>query len=221
VTAISMTRALFAFVVLLSHAYQAGATSFVFSGSISAVVDPDSILDSSVTKDASFTGSISFEPRGIPLGASPTWRRELFYSGDLQVSVGALTVRTGLPSTQPLQVSVYNGGIGYYCATSCDQYNFGLALPFSTGPPVRGLDVFFTDASASAISSLDFPSVPPDLAVLAGRLEIGGFTEAGPHFSITGNVSSITATPEPSLGVLSAVGTLSIAGWRRQGIERS
>ena len=155
-----------------------------------------------------FSGMVSYELPGQPILLTDTRRRDLFPAppASISVSVGSFVVRSGSPSTQPLQVTVADGGSGFACAEPCDEISFGISLPSSTGPPVRALQFSFSDPTGQALSGLSIPTQPPDLAILSGTFLIGGSPVLGPNFLVTGTVDSIVLVPEPGTLFLFGVG---------------
>ncbi len=213
------TRLLVVLVVAAVGSAVAGAPAwatpldFSISGEISQIDDPDGILGGQFTLGMPFTGSFGYDSDLEDLDSDPTLGRYLANPAmgqiELSMQVGGESFRSNPQARANLVIRDL--------PTDLLVLNSPSSI-ISTGLPISQLELLLRDSDGTAISG----DSPPTSLVLADwddrALMSFAYLRRGRLALVFGEIQSLTpvTVPEPSTGLLVALGTLGCTLSRRR-----
>lgn len=216
---------------------RAEVITFAFTGRVTDVIDPEGLFNGTYAVGQAVTGSYTFTTTPDDVFDSGETRNYFWYKAagqpvDFRLQVGGAELvydRNPFSFGESFRIGVFNDSPGGFFSRPGDGYDIGAGAEYPTffadpGNRFLGADMGLSlgDETGAALSSVDLPLTPPDLAALSRR--VGGVTlfdyDIGDYVGITFfEVTSLTVVPEPtSLALLgtAAASACSYVGWRRR-----
>ena len=210
----SIKLQILALFIACQAALNAGATivSFGFSGKLEQTSNPFNVLPVDITYGTPFTGIFTYDTSTLVNGAdfnlSPDSGNYYFNTNGgflLSVTIAGHTfssIKHG-PVEPYAAIIIHNDYFGY------DSFNFEDSFPNVVmdggprpgNPDASSLILALQDNSATALNSDALPLTPPSLAGFpdAHRFEVIARKGQNQVFDLSGQITEITATPQPTL----------------------
>jgi len=203
-----MKRAIIALFVIVGLACcvrsaQGAIITIAIEGVVDHVADPDNYLEARINIGDLITGSYTYDtdtPDSNPLSNVGIYEHHTYPYG-FSLSVGGVNFMTN-PANIYFLVEVGNDiYVDDYVVRSYDN------LPLANGTSVNNISWSLQDSSATAITSIELPIMPPVLADwTVNYLNGGGGGRAG--FAFLGHVTSVVVIPEPGTILLLGFGAI-------------
>jgi len=182
--------------------------TFMFSGEVQQVFDPDGLLTGTVTIGTPFFGQYTFESSTPDIDARP--RFGIYTNAILSVSGAVGGLPFGGPSSASNTISIHDGGL----LIAPDDYH--LTTRVTVLSEILPFAVFWRDSDGLLYSTDALPLVPPDLALLEhADVTIGDER----LFYVSGPIQQIT--PEPgALALMVISGVVITLRQRKRRVQR-